>query len=75
MKKVDKLKVLNEIDALEQERKKYGPREKGLSYFFWCKNLNSFRMDGKIITRKEVDLYAKYSNVFIMYPASTDERK
>jgi len=74
MKKTDKYKVLAEIDVLEQERKKFGPRKGGLRRCFMqdIKDPSIFTLSGSDakFTRKQVDKYAKYSKIFVIVPAS-----
>jgi len=74
MKKKDKLKILKEIDLWELERKKYGPLKGGLRRCFMqdIKDPSIFTLSGSDakFTRKEVDKFAKYSKIFVIFPAS-----
>jgi len=74
MKKIDQLKVLQEMDTLEEERKKYGPLKGGLRRCFMqdIKDPSIFTLSGSDakFTRKKVDKFAKYSKIFVIVPAS-----
>jgi len=72
MKKIDKLRVLQDIDLWEQGRKNYGPLKGGLRRFFIqdMNDPNMYSLGDKKVTKEEVDNYAKYSNIFVIVPAS-----
>ena len=74
MKKIDKLKVLNELDILEKEREKYGPPKGGARFVFIQDsndpNLYSSTRIDKKVTEEEVAKYRKYSKVFVLSCAS-----
>jgi len=75
MKPKQKLKILEEIDIWEQERKKYGRPLKGGIRRCFIQNIKDpsiFTLSGSDtkFTRKKVDKYAKYSKIFVIVPAS-----
>jgi len=73
MKDKDRLRVLGDIDLLEEELEKYGPPKDGTHRLFMqdIDNPNIYKTGSdKKITKEEVDKYAKYSKIFIIVPAS-----
>jgi len=70
MEKKDKLKVLEEIDLNEQERKKYSSQNYKIRLIFFQDpddpNIYSMVDSGKKITREELEKYAKYSGIIVV---------
>ena len=74
MKTENKLKVLEEMDLWEKEKGKYGATDDRLARCFMqdIKDPSIFTLSGSDakFTRKEVDKFAKYSKIFVIFPAS-----